>query len=81
MTDGPISPRSPRSVFRKNTPAETRANWALVKASGGRFARLAFLALIAGLLALFSFATYSRGYFDGMTCARASSQKDSDNDC
>lgn len=71
MTDGPRPPASSwRALFRKNTPAETRENWNLVR-SGGRFwGRLFVLLLAIALLFPFAAIMYARGYFDGTQAAR-----------
>lgn len=72
MIDGPRpNPRSPRAIFRKNTPAETRENWQLVKDKGRAWGRLFFVLLILFLLVPFAVAFYGKGYFDGVSAVRS----------
>lgn len=67
MTDSPRpKPGNIRALFRKNTPAETRENWALVKSKGKAWGRLFFLLLCLLLLFPFAVAFYGKGYFDGV---------------
>jgi hypothetical protein len=71
MTDAPRpKPGSPRALFRKNTPAETRENWQLVKSKGKAWGRLFFLLIALLLLCPFGLAFYGKGYFDGVQAVR-----------
>ena len=72
MTDESPRPKpgSPRALFRKNTPAETRENWQLVKSKGKAWGRRLLMLLIALLLFPFAAAMYGRGYFDGTQAVR-----------
>lgn len=72
MTDTPRPPASSwRALFRKNTPAETRANWQLVREGGRFWVRLFFALLAIALLVPFAVTFYARGYFDGVSAAKA----------
>lgn len=66
-----MNPGNPRSVFRKNTPAETRANWQFMKDRGARLLRAILLVIVALLLIPFAMGFYGKGYFDGVQAVRS----------